>query len=146
MQPYAGFLHVTLSLPQSAVRFNSSVHPGEHDTLKVEMLNHDGPEATSLPASSPAQGFGAAQIPRKVLLVPFVRSIVPEVNVAGGFLTIDPPDGLLDLAAVPKQPKGKKLPALGSIRPNKQASSGMQHAGDTMHSQHLTASTGAKIL
>jgi 16S rRNA processing protein RimM len=28
-------------------------------------------------------------------LIPFVRAIVPEVDVAGGRITIDPPDGLL---------------------------------------------------
>jgi 16S rRNA processing protein RimM len=33
------------------------------------------------------------------LLVPFVESIVPEVDVAGGRLVVDPPPGLLDLHA-----------------------------------------------
>ncbi|MGI9093746.1 MAG: ribosome maturation factor RimM [Mycobacteriales bacterium] len=31
------------------------------------------------------------------LFVPFVRAIVPEVDVAGGRLVVDPPDGLLEL-------------------------------------------------
>jgi 16S rRNA processing protein RimM len=31
------------------------------------------------------------------LLVPFVSAIVPTVDVAGGFLLVDPPEGLLDL-------------------------------------------------
>jgi len=31
------------------------------------------------------------------VLVPFVGAIVPEVNVAQGWLAIDPPPGLLDL-------------------------------------------------
>ena len=31
------------------------------------------------------------------LLVPFVRAIVPTVDVAGGTLVVDPPEGLLDL-------------------------------------------------
>ena len=30
-------------------------------------------------------------------LIPFVRQIVPEVDVAGGKVIVDPPDGLLDL-------------------------------------------------
>ena len=30
-------------------------------------------------------------------LVPFVSAIVPAVDVAGGFLVVDPPEGLLDL-------------------------------------------------
>ncbi|TFV58789.1 ribosome maturation factor RimM [Geodermatophilus sp. DF01-2] len=31
------------------------------------------------------------------LLVPFVTAIVPTVDLAGGFLVVDPPEGLLDL-------------------------------------------------
>jgi 16S rRNA processing protein RimM len=30
-------------------------------------------------------------------LVPFVRSIVPTVDIAGGAVLIDPPEGLFDL-------------------------------------------------
>ena len=30
-------------------------------------------------------------------LVPFVSAIVPTVDPAGGFLVVDPPEGLLDL-------------------------------------------------
>jgi 16S rRNA processing protein RimM len=40
----------------------------------------------------PAGGAGAGQI-----LIPFVKAIVPEVDIAGGVLVIDPPDGLLNL-------------------------------------------------
>jgi 16S rRNA processing protein RimM len=32
------------------------------------------------------------------VLVPFVKAIVPEVDVAAGVVVIDPPPGLLDLA------------------------------------------------
>jgi 16S rRNA processing protein RimM len=31
------------------------------------------------------------------VLVPFVRAIVPTVDVAGGAVVIDPPEGLFDL-------------------------------------------------
>ena len=31
------------------------------------------------------------------VMVPFVLPLVPEFNVASGFLVIDPPEGLLDL-------------------------------------------------
>jgi 16S rRNA processing protein RimM len=31
------------------------------------------------------------------IMVPFVKAIVPDVDVKSGFLVIDPPDGLLDL-------------------------------------------------
>jgi 16S rRNA processing protein RimM len=37
-------------------------------------------------------GAGATQI-----LIPFVKAIVPEVDIAGGVLVIDPPEGLLNL-------------------------------------------------
>ena len=30
-------------------------------------------------------------------LIPFVSAIVPTVDLAGGFLVVDPPEGLLDL-------------------------------------------------
>lgn len=33
---------------------------------------------------------------RREILVPFVTEIVPTVSVTGGFIEIDPPDGLLD--------------------------------------------------
>lgn len=35
--------------------------------------------------------------PARVVFVPFVRAMVPEVDVAGGRLVLDPPDGLLAL-------------------------------------------------
>ena len=30
------------------------------------------------------------------ILIPFVTAIVPDIDVAGGVVTVDPPDGLLD--------------------------------------------------
>lgn len=50
-------------------------------------------------------------IERKCVLVPFVNQIVPVVDVQGGFIEIDPPPGLLDIAVVnrnskPKAPRG----------------------------------------
>jgi 16S rRNA processing protein RimM len=35
------------------------------------------------------------------ILVPFVKAMVPDVNVASGFLVIDPPPGLIDLQEAP---------------------------------------------
>jgi 16S rRNA processing protein RimM len=32
----------------------------------------------------------------QTLLVPFTRAVVPEVDLAGGRVVIDPPEGLLD--------------------------------------------------
>jgi 16S rRNA processing protein RimM len=40
----------------------------------------------------------AAAGPRaEQILIPFVKAIVPEVDIAGGVLVIDPPEGLLNL-------------------------------------------------
>lgn len=38
------------------------------------------------------------------LLVPFLRAMVPTVDVAAGRLVIDPPEGLLELDAAPDEP------------------------------------------
>ena len=37
------------------------------------------------------------EVPAREALIPFVSAIVPTVDVAGGFLVVDPPEGLLDL-------------------------------------------------
>jgi 16S rRNA processing protein RimM len=34
------------------------------------------------------------------IMVPFVKVLVPEVDVSSGFLVIDPPEGLLNLEDV----------------------------------------------
>ncbi|MCW2621568.1 MAG: rRNA processing protein RimM [Frankiales bacterium] len=39
------------------------------------------------------------------LLVPFVRAMVPVVDVAAGHVVIEPPEGLLDLAGVDAEPE-----------------------------------------
>ena len=46
-----------------------------------------------------APGGPGRRSPDSELLVPFVAAIVPEVDVAAGRLVIDPPPGLLELAA-----------------------------------------------
>lgn len=47
----------------------------------------------------PAQDLLAVQSPDgHEILIPFVKQIVPEVNVAAGFLTLTPPAGLLNEA------------------------------------------------
>ncbi len=53
-----------------------------------------GPGGPALAARGRARGA-----PDGELLIPFVAAIVPEVNVAAGRLVIDPPPGLLELAA-----------------------------------------------
>ena len=55
----------------------------------------------ALAARGPARGASHSE-----LLVPFVAAIVPEVDVAAGRLVIDPPPGLLELAAGEPGPAG----------------------------------------
>ena len=53
-----------------------------------------GPAGPVLAGGGRARGASGHE-----LLVPFVAAIVPEVDVAAGLLVIDPPPGLLELAA-----------------------------------------------
>ena len=50
---------------------------------------HHGQDVLAIDPAGPA---GAEQI-----LIPFVKAIVPEVDIAAGVLVIDPPEGLLNL-------------------------------------------------
>ena len=43
----------------------------------------------------PAEAGGGGRAEQ--ILIPFVKAIVPEVDIAGGVLVIDPPEGLLNL-------------------------------------------------
>ena len=61
---------------------------GEQVGVVADVLHHGQDLLVIRPAGDVA---GAAEI-----LVPFVAAIVPEVDVAGGRLVIDPPAGLLD--------------------------------------------------
>jgi 16S rRNA processing protein RimM len=56
----------------------------------TDVLHHGQDILAIQPA--PSSGAGGGQI-----LVPFVKAIVPEVDVPGGFVVIDPPEGLLNL-------------------------------------------------
>lgn len=64
----------------------------------------------------PAPGSGAGEV-----LVPFVGAIVVEVDVAAGRMVVDPPPGLLDLAAA--GPGGAGRPASGE-RPRRRRGGG----------------------
>ncbi len=60
-----------------------------------------GPRGPALAAGARARGTRDSE-----LLVPFVAALVPEVDVAAGRLVIDPPPGLLELAAAEPGPAG----------------------------------------
>jgi len=68
------------------------LHHGQ-DILVIDRVGAAGPAgADGLARAARAAGARAEQI-----LVPFVKAIVPEVDIAGGFLVIDPPEGLLTI-------------------------------------------------
>lgn len=62
---------------------------GEHLGEVVEVLHPPGPDLLVVHRGG-EEG--------RELLVPFVATVVPEVDVAAGRLVVDPPEGLLDLA------------------------------------------------
>ena len=53
---------------------------------------HHGQDVLAIDPAGGAAGARAEQI-----LIPFVKAIVPEVDIAAGVLVIDPPEGLLNL-------------------------------------------------
>jgi 16S rRNA processing protein RimM len=65
------------------------LHHGQ-DVLAIDPVGAAGPTGAVGPTG--AGGARAEQI-----LIPFVKAIVPEVDIAGGVLVIDPPEGLLNL-------------------------------------------------
>ncbi len=73
----------------------------------VEDVLHHGQDLLSVrPDAGPAgeTAGGAVRGPRvrpREILVPFVKAIVTEVDLAAGVLVIDPPPGLLDLEETP---------------------------------------------
>jgi 16S rRNA processing protein RimM len=61
-----------------------------------------GPDGSELGTVTAVHNYGAGDLieiaPRRgeTLLVPFTRAVVPEIDMAGGRLVVDPPEGLLD--------------------------------------------------
>jgi len=70
----------------------------EHELLGLAVLDPGGSrlgEVAGLQRMA-AQDLLVVRTPRGERLVPFVRAIVPVVDVAGGVVVVDPPGGLLD--------------------------------------------------
>lgn len=71
------------------------------DLIGLEVREVDGAVLGQINA---VQNYGAGDLlevrlssdRKKLVLLPFTRAIVPEVNVSGGYVTANPPDGLLD--------------------------------------------------
>lgn len=68
--------------------------------LGSKVITVDGLEVGTLSdvINLPGQDLLAVQSARGEILIPFVLEIVPTVDVANKIITIDPPDGLLNLA------------------------------------------------
>ena len=78
---------------------------GTHDVLRIHLLPRSSPAAAAAAegvAAAEAAAEGAAQASEpKHLLLPFVKAMVPVVDLAAGRMEITPPEGLLDLAMAP---------------------------------------------
>jgi 16S rRNA processing protein RimM len=71
---------------------------GEHDLLKVSVPPLPTPEGEEAPAFQPEEH----------VFVPFVKDIVPTVDLARRVLEITPPTGLLDLRQKAQKPRRQK--------------------------------------
>jgi 16S rRNA processing protein RimM len=65
--------------------------------LTVRMVSGDDFGSVTDVLHSPGGSVLAIDVSGREVLLPFRREFVPDVDVAGGWLAIDPPDGLLDL-------------------------------------------------
>jgi 16S rRNA processing protein RimM len=71
------------------------LHHGQ-DVLVIDPTGAGGAAGTVGTAGT--GGAARAAGPRaEQILIPFVKAIVPEVDIAGGVLVVDPPEGLLNL-------------------------------------------------
>jgi len=77
------------------------------DTLEIALIPAEEMEDlhTELNRTKPTDTVELCE--RKCVLLPFVGEIVPVVDVEAGFIDIDPPEGLLDIAVVNRQKKAK---------------------------------------
>jgi 16S rRNA processing protein RimM len=72
----------------------------ERDLVGLKAVTVDGVDVGEVTAleSRPAQDLLVLRLPDgREALVPFVTAIVPEVDIKGGRVVLDPPPGLLDL-------------------------------------------------
>jgi 16S rRNA processing protein RimM len=74
----------------------------EHELVGLAVLDPGGSRLGEVAGLQhmPAQDLLVVRTPLGEHLVPFVRAIVPVVDVAGGHVVVDPPAGLLDADGV----------------------------------------------
>jgi len=70
----------------------------EHELLGLAVVDPGGARLGEVAGlrHNPAQDLLVVRTPIGERLVPFVRALVPVVDVAGGVVVVDPPGGLLD--------------------------------------------------
>ena len=69
--------------------------------LEVKLKNNEAPIGEVKDLTNAGNYLLEVQLLQgKKILVPFVKDIVPEINIQDGWLTINPPPGLLDLEIV----------------------------------------------
>lgn len=71
----------------------------DHELIGLKVVDIHGDEVGEVAdvQHGPAGTLLEVQLGAKTALVPFVHQIVPEVDLETGVITIDPPEGLLDL-------------------------------------------------
>ncbi len=72
----------------------------DHQLIELSVRTVDGADVGVIDdvLHLPGQDLLSVRRPDgREVLVPFVAAIVPKVDLAGGFLAVDPPEGLLDL-------------------------------------------------
>jgi 16S rRNA processing protein RimM len=88
-------LKVRLQGSETAIGTVVDVFAAGNDLLAVELFPPSGPVSPAPPPNAPqSRRWKAAAAPPR--LVPFVEAIVPQVNLAEGWVEVTPPPGLLD--------------------------------------------------
>lgn len=85
-----------LGIPAGTIGKVVDVLDGAQSLLKIRLNQPaDGDNTTEDTTENKTANTTANKTENKTALVPFVEALVPEVDVAAGFLTIDPPGGLI---------------------------------------------------
>ncbi len=113
----------------SAAAGSAQAGPAPAQSVPAQSVPAQSAPAGPVPAGPLAPGGPARRASGSELLVPFVAAIVPEVDVAAGRLVIDPPPGLLELAAGEPGPAGPAGPVPTGPAPTGPAPTGPARTG-----------------